>query len=607
MSKKELKKQKKQEAKKKKNSAEDVKLSRVFYHYWKFARKYKWWYLLMSFLYFFGNIISFTVVPLFYKRIFDILSVTPVDFRVVWMIFGQILLLSGVAMTFFRIADFTMAKYQNINWMEIDNFLFKKTTTHSLDFFHSNFAGALVSKMTKFAGNFVSIMDTLTFSVIWTVVRALSVLVVLYVISGQIFLFVSGWLILYTWLSLWFVKLFLRYDRQLSQTYDRQVGVLSDFLSNILNFKIFPQKNNFSFYNRSVKQSGKKRKKSWMVHNFLWVNNAVFFLFLEVGMMWLVFSGFRNGRHTVGDVVLIQSYFLALFNSLWNISRSLKNLVTFISDAKEMVQILDQEVEVQDVKGAKELKVTKGEIEFQDTTFSYPNQKENVFHKFNLKISAGQTVGLVGTSGAGKTTITKLLLRFSNLNSGKILIDNQDISQVTQDSLRSQIGYVPQEPVLFHRSIYENIAYAKPNATKKEVLSASKKAHVHEFVESLENGYETMVGERGVKLSGGQKQRVALARAFLKNSPILILDEATSALDSVSEEFIQDALFKLMQNKTVIVVAHRLSTIQKLDRILVIEEGIIKEDGTHQELLKKKGLYADLWERQSGNFYNPKI
>jgi ATP-binding cassette subfamily B protein len=257
---------------------------------------------------------------------------------------------------------------------------------------------------------------------------------------------------------------------------------------------------------------------------------------------------------------------------------------------------------VRDIDEAKKLKVVQSEIVFEDATFSYPNQKENVFHKFNLTIPSGQSVGLVGTSGAGKTTITKLLLRFANLNSGKILVDDQDIAKVTQNSLRGGIAYVPQEPVLFHRSIYENIAYANPDATKEEVLRASEKAHVGEFIQALSDGYDTIVGERGVKLSGGQKQRVAIARAFLKNSPILLLDEATSALDSVSEELIQDALFELMKGKTVIVVAHRLSTVQRLDRILVIEEGEIIEDGNHQGLLDKNELYAKFWQKQTRRF-----
>jgi len=287
---------------------------------------------------------------------------------------------------------------------------------------------------------------------------------------------------------------------------------------------------------------------------------------------------------------------------LWSIDKLFQHLIEAISDAKEMVEILDQDIEIKDRLGAKKLKVSQGEIIFREATFSYPNQRGNVFNKFNLKIPAGQRVGLVGTSGAGKTTITKLLLRFIDLKSGQILVDNQDISQVTQDSLRNNIAYVPQEPVLFHRSIYENIAYARPNAKKEEILEASRKAHVDEFVQTLAQGYDTMVGERGVKLSGGQKQRVAVARAFLKNAPILVLDEATSALDSVSEELIQDALFKLMENKTVIVVAHRLSTIQRLDRILVVEDGEIVEDGTHQGLLKQNGLYKKFWEKQTERF-----
>ena len=342
--------------------------------------------------------------------------------------------------------------------------------------------------------------------------------------------------------------------------------------------------------------------KSWHWGNFSEIVTSIQFLVLEVVALGWSLILWSRGELTVGDVVMIQGYFTLFLSALWSIDKLFKRLVQAISDAKEMVAILDQPVGIKDAKNAQELNVKKGEIIFEEAVFSYPNQKENVFNKFNLSIPAGQTVGLVGTSGAGKTTITKLLLRFMDLDDGKIRIDGQDISRVTQDSLRENIAYVPQEPVLFHRSIYENIAYANPQASKEKVLEASKKAHVDEFVQTLEQGYDTMVGERGVKLSGGQKQRVAIARAFLKNAPILVLDEATSALDSVSEELIQDALFKLMKNKTVIVVAHRLSTVQRLDRILVIEEGQVMEDGNHQQLLEKNGFYKKFWDRQTRRF-----
>ena len=208
----------------------------------------------------------------------------------------------------------------------------------------------------------------------------------------------------------------------------------------------------------------------------------------------------------------------------------------------------------------------------------------------------------MGPSGAGKTTITKLLLRFADVQQGPIIIDGQDIRKITQDDLRSNISYISQEPILFHRSIRDNIAYSKPNATEEEIFEVARKAHAHDFIEKLPKSYDTLVGERGVKLSGGERQRVAIARAMLKDSPILLLDEATSSLDSISESYIQDAFNELMKGKTTIVIAHRLSTVQKMDKIIVLDNGKIVEEGTHQELLAKNGFYSDLWNHQTGGF-----
>ena len=237
-------------------------------------------------------------------------------------------------------------------------------------------------------------------------------------------------------------------------------------------------------------------------------------------------------------------------------------------------------------------------------TFTHDEgQGDTLFHDFSLNIKPGEKIGLVGASGSGKTTLTKLLLRFADIDSGKITIDGQDISEVTQASLRAKIAYVPQEPLLFHRSVRENIAYGRPDATDAEIEEAAKKAGAYDFIVGLKDGFDTMVGERGIKLSGGQRQRVAIARAILKDAPILVLDEATSALDSESEALIQKSLETLMENRTSIVIAHRLSTIAKLDRIIVLKNGKIVEDGSHDELInKKRGVYAKLWARQSGGF-----
>jgi ABC-type multidrug transport system fused ATPase/permease subunit len=266
-----------------------------------------------------------------------------------------------------------------------------------------------------------------------------------------------------------------------------------------------------------------------------------------------------------------------------------------------MVDTMETPLEIKDKKSAKKLKVKDGELWFDDVQFSF-NDNTEVLRNFNLTIAPGEKIALVGPSGAGKTTVTKLLLRLYDVKKGGIHIDKQNIASVTQDSLREAIGFVPQEPILFHRSLMENIRYGRRDASDKEVVEAAKKAHCHEFIDKLPQKYETFVGERGVKLSGGERQRVAIARVILKNAPILVLDEATSSLDSESEALIQDALEVLMQGKTVVVIAHRLSTIMKMDRIVVMQAGSIVAQGTHLELINRRGLYQKLWSIQAGGF-----
>jgi len=285
-----------------------------------------------------------------------------------------------------------------------------------------------------------------------------------------------------------------------------------------------------------------------------------------------------------------------------NFGKIIRHTYENLADAEEMTKIFNTPHEIQDAPRAKKLKVVKGKIEFREVSFYY-NKTRKVFEKFNLLIKGCQRVALIGPSGAGKTTVIKLLLRNHDVFGGKILIDGQDISKVTQESLWQNISLVPQDPILFHRSLMENIRYGKFDATDEEVIEASKLAHCHEFINDLPEKYNTFVGERGIKLSGGERQRVAIARAILRNAPILILDEATSSLDSHSESLIQDALDKLMKDKTVIVIAHRLSTIVKMDRIVFIDNGEIIEDGTHQQLIEiKNGHYRKLWELQAGGF-----
>jgi ATP-binding cassette subfamily B protein len=273
-----------------------------------------------------------------------------------------------------------------------------------------------------------------------------------------------------------------------------------------------------------------------------------------------------------------------------------------LGNLNQAIKVIYQANEIKDKEGAKQLTINKGNIVFEKLGFSYDQGKSALFSNLSVKILDGQKVGLVGYSGGGKTSFVNLILRLYEISEGSILIDNQDIRDVTQDSLRRAIAMIPQEPVLFHRTLLENIRYGRIEATDEEVIAASKRAYAHEFISKLPENYHTLVGERGIKLSGGQRQRIAIARAILKNAPILILDEATSQLDSVTEEYIQTSLAELMQGKTTIVIAHRLSTLLHMDRILVFDQGKIIQDGTHAELLAQAGLYKTLWDAQVGGF-----
>jgi ATP-binding cassette, subfamily B, bacterial len=331
-------------------------------------------------------------------------------------------------------------------------------------------------------------------------------------------------------------------------------------------------------------------------------------------LMWIGFVGgalygWVHGRMTAGDFVMVTALTGSLLQTAYNLGQRIPDFYDQLGSARESIETLIVPATVSDPPGAATLVVSSGAIHFERIAFAYEPRgrghgSRNIVNDFELYIPPGQRVGLVGPSGAGKTTLMGLLMRMHDVTAGAIRIDGQDIRQVTQESLRGAIGLIPQDTNLFHRSLLENIRYGRPDATDEEVMAAARRAHAHEFIVELEQGYDTLVGERGIKISGGQRQRIAIARAILRDAPILLLDEATSALDSHSEQMIQEAMKEAMTGKTVIAIAHRLSTVMDMDRLIVLDRGVIVADGSHTELLLQGGLYAELWRKQSGGF-NP--
>ncbi len=402
--------------------------------------------------------------------------------------------------------------------------------------------------------------------------------------------------------SIWRMKPMNKASKAASETSSSLSGKTIDSISNFSIVKLFAGKKTERDYLEPIRQKNiKDRVKVGFMQRLFWVVPMFVWDLLFGVTLLLCAKLFIDGQMKVSDIVFTMSVYMVVMGAISNITERIPNLVDVIGSAQQSYRELIKPIEIQDADDATELKVSNGGIEIKNLTFKYGKKK--VLDNLSLSIKPGEKVGLVGPSGAGKTTLVNLLMRFYDPAKGTINFDGQDIKKVTQNSLRSNITFIPQEPALFNRTLKENISYGKPGADLKEIRAASKKAAADEFIMGTDKKYDSMVGDRGIKLSGGQKQRVAIARAFLKNAPILILDEATSALDSETEAVIQKSFEELSKGRTTIAIAHRLSTLRNMDRIVVIDRGQILESGTHAALIKKKGgIYAKLWKMQSGGF-----
>ena len=582
---------------------------RTLHYYWLVTKRHKGYFFgLMAATFAFVALLTYGN-PYVMSLVVDRVSADPVPADKVFEVFAPYII-ALIAINVFgqaasKLQDYTMYKLEIAAAYDLATMSFDALCNQSMSFHSNRFGGTLVSQTSKFMSAYQQIIETITFPflpVICSVIFICSILaprVPAYVVILMILLAI------YACVSYYMYKRILHLNEKAASAQNQLSGELSDSVANILSVKTYGREDYerglFDQANREVVARDSKRMWASLLRGIITacitvVIMAVVTVFIAGGNAWYGI--------TPGTLVVMFTYTYTITNQFNFINNGLQRFNRAFGDASGMTIILDEPRLVDDKPNAQPMVVTNGRIDFKDIGFSYTdgNTTTQVFKDFNLHIPAGQRVGLVGMSGAGKTTLTKLLLRLSDIQEGQILIDGQNVADTTQQSLRRQIAYAPQEALLFHRSIAENIAYGKPDATMEEIREAARQANALEFIEKLPQGFGTITGERGVKLSGGQRQRVAIARAMLADCPVLVLDEATSALDSESEHLVQDALEKLMHGRTSIVVAHRLSTVASLDRIVVLSQGKIVEDGPHAQLIEDGGEYAHLWSRQTGAY-----
>lgn len=503
-------------------------------------------------------------------------------------------------------AGFRLSGFLGMRWMTrlnetAYNTLFSYIAEHSHTYFSDRFAGSLLSKMSNASEGSQSLSEAFLWNYYPSILSF--IFTTIYMATASPFaagLFFALLCVLVP-LNVYLAKKRRPYVVQFSQDATTARGRAVDAFANITAVRQFARRAyERAYFGASVNTMRLSNIRQWSISESILVVNNIIILAFEAIILLVMFNLWTAGRISIGELVMVVTLLISTQGTLVFIGSSMNGFIRRYGEIEEGLSDILVPHDILDRADAVPLTVSDGTIAFDDVSFQFDQQ--SVFSHLNLSIPAGQRIGLVGPSGAGKTTFVSLLLRQHELTDGVIRIDGQDIASVTQDSLRSAIAVVPQEPLLFHRSIRENIAYGNPAASDAEIEAAAQDAQAHEFIMALPEGYDTLVGERGVKLSGGQRQRVAIARAMLKDAPILILDEATSALDSESEVAIQQALHRLMEGKTVIAIAHRLSTLREMDRIIVLENGAVVEDGTHAELVGRGGLYATLWEHQAGGF-----
>lgn len=590
------------------NKAKKLSIWGVLQSYATSVRRFRWSALSVFFVYGLASIMSGILSPLVYRHIIDTLSSATDRVSVSGVLFQSLWWLIGIIVTYqflYRVGDFTITSVESKTMEDLNNRAFRSFMRQGHTFFVDRFSGSLVAQARRYARIFEDIADHLVFNFWMPFIHLTGVIVTLFFIEPRIAIIFLIWIPIYITIAIWITKKKLPYDTKSAEQDSLLTAKLSDVLSNIFAVKTFAsEEHETEIFSHTARDDERARFKSWRFNNVLIAIQTVMFSMLEIVAMYVVLKMWIAGSVSTGTVVLVQVYIGSIFGELFGLGRAFGRLMKNIADASEMIETLERiDGELLEIKNISDVEdsLSSGAVIFDHIVFRYP-KGGIVFDDFSLSLRSGEKVGLVGASGSGKSTLTKLLLGFIVPDAGTISVAGHIISPLSLQSLRRLIAYVPQDTALFHRTIAENIAYGKKNASQSEIEEAAKKAHAHEFIMALPQGYDTLVGERGVKLSGGERQRVAIARALLKDAPILVLDEATSALDTTSEHHIQEALHELMQGRTTLVIAHRLSTVREMDRIIVLENGKLAEEGSHTELIAQGGIYAGFWNRQTSSF-----
>lgn len=570
-----------------------------------FVARYRWWYLGMV-LFETANATCGILIPYALSRIIKAVTMAHGNAHaVVASLTTPLTLYVGFSLgevLFGRIAGGIQIRLGPRQRQNVTRSLYHYLQYHSHRYFSNNFAGALAHRISETS---MGVTQTL-WSIItefWPIFIVFSVSILLLAHTHvQLAAFVGIWAVLFIGISWTLARRCQPHAFKAASARSETTGQVVDSVSNLTSARLFARlgferghlEETLTHEMRAIRVSnGYSERVRW----FQFSASAV----LKIGVLYYGLELWSRGEISVGDFVMAVSLALLIINEARNLSRRFLEFFEYVGNVANGVHTIVRPHELIDAPAVRPLVIERGEIEFRNVNFSYGPERP-VFEQLSLKIPAGQRVGLVGFSGSGKSTFVSTLLRLYDVNGGQILIDDVDISTLGQDTLHEQLSLIPQDPTLFHRTLRENIRYGRLEATDDEVIEAARKAHAHDFIQQMNEGYDAMVGERGVKLSGGQRQRIAIARVILKDAPILILDEATSSLDSITEKAIQDTLDDVMKGKTVLVVAHRLSTIAHLDRILVFDNGKVIEDGAHAELLARKGAYFRLWSKQSDGF-----